>query len=113
MCQKKCVIWRCSFNTAVNLHQNPEPRAAIVSYRVSHVLVKYEKPFKDSDIVKEALLEAADGLFEHFKDRAQIVKAIKEVELSRNIVKSEKQKSKYTRSTGQWVSDIPPLTYWY
>ena len=56
--------------------------------RVSHVLAKHEKPFKDGNIVKEAFLTAADSLFEHFKNRAQIMKAIKEVELSRYSVTS-------------------------
>jgi len=61
----------------------PKPRATFAFYRVSHILATHEKPFKDGNIVKEAFLEAADSLFEHFKNRTQIVKAIK-VELSRN-----------------------------
>ena len=38
----------------------------------------------DGNIVKEAFLEAADSLFDDFKDKAEIVKSIKEVQLSRN-----------------------------
>jgi len=81
---QKCVIWKCSFYTAASLHQNPEPRATFAFYRVSHVLAKHEKAFKVGNIANEAFLEAADALFEHFKNRTQIVKAMKEVELSRN-----------------------------
>lgn len=58
--------------------------ATIASYRVSHVLAKHNKPFKDGNIVKEAFLEAADSLFDHFKNKTEIVDAIKGVQLSRN-----------------------------
>nr|XP_055065219.1 general transcription factor II-I repeat domain-containing protein 2A-like [Misgurnus anguillicaudatus] len=58
--------------------------ATIASYRVSHVLAKYKKPFSDGDMVKEAFLEAADSLFDGFKNKTEIVKAIKDVQLSRN-----------------------------
>lgn len=58
--------------------------ATIASFRVSHVLAKHKKPFKDGDIVKEAFLEAADSLFDDFKNKTEIVKAIKDVQLSRN-----------------------------
>jgi len=37
--------------------------ATIASYRVSHVLAQYKKPFKDGDNVKEVFLKAADNLF--------------------------------------------------
>ena len=42
--------------------------AAIACYRVSHVLAKHKKAFKDGDIVKEAFVEAADSLFDDFKN---------------------------------------------
>lgn len=60
--------------------------ATIASYRVSHVLAKHKKPFKDGPIVKEALLEAADSVLNDFKNKAEIMKAIKEVQLSRNTI---------------------------
>ena len=56
---------------------SPKPRATFAFYRISHVLAKHETPFNDGNIVKEPFLEAADSLFEHFKNRAQIVKAIR------------------------------------
>jgi len=77
---------------AVSLHQHPEPRASFAFYRVSHVLSKHEKPFKDGNIVNEAFLKAADSLFNTSLSRAQIVKSIKKVELSRN-----------TRHAGEWL----------
>jgi len=64
-----------------NSQSSPKPRATFAFYRVSHVLSKHEKPFKDGSIVKEAFLEAADSLF--FKNEAEIVKS-KKVEVSRN-----------------------------
>jgi len=69
---------------AFSLYQNPEPRTTFAFYRVSHVFAKQEKPFKDGNIEKETFLEAAVSFFEHFKNRAQIVKAINEEELSHN-----------------------------
>ena len=60
--------------------------ATIASHCVRHVLAKHKKPFKDSDIVKEAFLEAADSRFDYRTLKIkQIVKAIKEVQLSLNI----------------------------
>lgn len=60
--------------------------ATIASYRVSHVLAKHKKSFKDGEIVKEAFVEAADALFGDFKNKTDIVNAIKDVQLSRNTV---------------------------
>ena len=57
--------------------------ATVASYRISHVVAKHKKPFIDGNIGKEAFLEAADSLFDDFKNKAEIVKAIKEVQLSR------------------------------
>lgn len=66
------------------VHQTQSKAATIASYRVSHVLAKHNKPFKDGDIVKETFLKAVDNLFDHFKNKTEIVDAIKRVQLSRN-----------------------------
>jgi len=81
---QKCGIWKHS------LQHFTKPKtqcktATIASYRVSHVLAKHKKPFKDGEIVKEAFLEAVDSLFGNFKNKTEIVKAIKEVQLYRNM----------------------------
>lgn len=60
--------------------------ATIASYRVSPVLAKHKKSFKDSEVVKEALVEATDALFGDFKNKSDIVAAIKDVQLSRGTV---------------------------
>ncbi|XP_049444494.1 general transcription factor II-I repeat domain-containing protein 2-like [Epinephelus fuscoguttatus] len=60
--------------------------ATIASYRVSHVLAKHKKSFKHGEVVKEAFIEAADALFDEFKNKMEIVAAIKDVQLSRNTV---------------------------
>ena len=60
---------------------SPNPRTrvrpTIVSYCVCHVLSKHNEPFEESDILKEAFIEAANGLFENFISKTWIVKVIK------------------------------------
>ena len=53
--------------------------ATIASFRVSRVLLKHKKPFQDGEIFKEAFLEAAESLYENFKNKSEIMSAIKEV----------------------------------
>ncbi len=60
--------------------------ATMASYRVSHVLAKQKKSFKDGEVVKEAFIEAADALFGEFKNKTEIVSTIKDMQLSRNTV---------------------------
>ncbi|CAM4659072.1 unnamed protein product [Leuciscus chuanchicus] len=60
--------------------------ATIASYRVSHVLAKHKKSFKDGEVVKEAFVEAADALFGDFKNKSDIIAAIKDVQISRGTV---------------------------
>jgi len=43
--------------------------ATIASYHVCHVLGKHNEPFGDSDSLKNAFLEAANGLFENFNNK--------------------------------------------
>jgi len=43
--------------------------ATIASYRVFHILGKHNEPSEDSNILKEAFLEAATNLFENFKNK--------------------------------------------
>ena len=83
---------------------SPEPRATVASYRVSHVLM-HEKPFKDGDILKEALTEAGNSLFEQFKTREQIVKAIKEVELSCNTIQGMRKRGYVCRGATEEFID--------
>ena len=50
--------------------KKPKSKAAtIASYRVSHVLAKHMKSFKDGEVVKEAFLEAADALLGDSKNK--------------------------------------------
>ena len=51
---------------------NKSKAATIASYRVSHVLAKHMKSFKDGEVVKEAFLEAADALFGDSKNNSSI-----------------------------------------
>lgn len=60
--------------------------ATIASYKVSHILAKNNKPFEDGLMIKECFLEAAESLFVNFKNKAEIISAIKDIQLSRQTV---------------------------
>ncbi|MBN3296755.1 GTD2A protein, partial [Amia calva] len=49
--------------------------ATIASFRVSHLIATHKKPFK-------AFLEAADALFDNFKNKSKIISAIQDMQLS-------------------------------
>lgn len=76
---------RLSEQQAQFTRPNEQSKAAtIASYRASHILAKHKKPFKDGEAWKEGFLEAADSLFDGFKNKTEIMKAIKDVQMSRN-----------------------------
>ena len=56
--------------------------ATVASLKIVHLLAKKKKPFTDAEIIKEAMLEAADSLFEDFKNKTEILGAIKTLQLS-------------------------------
>lgn len=60
--------------------------ATIASFKISYLLAKNKKPFEDGTVVKEAFLEAGETLFANFKNKAEILAAIKELQLSRPTV---------------------------
>ena len=60
--------------------------ATEASLRVSHAIIKHKKSFQDGEMVKEAFIEAADALFRDYKNKTEIVNAIKAVQLSRSTV---------------------------
>lgn len=60
--------------------------ATVASFRVSQILAKHKKPFSDGEMIREALIEASDSLFESFKNKNEIMSAIKDVQLSRRTV---------------------------
>ncbi|KAE8277568.1 hypothetical protein D5F01_LYC24459 [Larimichthys crocea] len=69
---------RLSEQQAQFTRPNEQSKAAtIASYRASHILAKHKKPFKDGEAWKEGFLEAADSLFDGFKNKTEIMKAIK------------------------------------
>ncbi|XP_060799461.1 zinc finger BED domain-containing protein 5-like [Neoarius graeffei] len=65
---------------------NKSKTATIASYRVSRVLAKHKKCFKDGEVFKEAFVEATDALFADFKNKKEIMSAIQETQLSRNTI---------------------------
>ena len=72
--QLKCLFRVKKINTA----------ETIASFNVSHALAKRLKPFEDGEVIKEAMTEAADVLFNSFYNNAFIKSAITNLQLSRN-----------------------------
>ncbi|XP_072377744.1 zinc finger BED domain-containing protein 5-like [Diabrotica undecimpunctata] len=60
--------------------------AIIASFKISYILAQHKKPFEDGEVVKKASIEAANVLFEDFKNKTDIMSVIKEVQLSRPTV---------------------------
>ena len=55
------------------------------SLRVSHSIIKH-KSSPDGEMIKEAFVEAADSLFQDFKNKLEILPSIKALQLSRSAV---------------------------
>ena len=60
--------------------------ATITSFKVSHVLAKRMKPFEDGEVIKEAITEAADALFDSLSNKTFIKPEIANLQLSQNTV---------------------------
>ncbi|XP_057659285.1 uncharacterized protein LOC130895759 [Diorhabda carinulata] len=60
--------------------------ATMASFKISHILAKHKKPFEDGSVVKEAFIEAGETLFGDFKNKTEIMSAIRELQLSRPTV---------------------------
>ncbi|GFT43949.1 dimer_Tnp_hAT domain-containing protein [Trichonephila clavipes] len=56
--------------------------ATVASIKVAHLLAKKKKPFIDAEIMQEAMLVAADSLFDDFKNKTEILGAINMLQLS-------------------------------
>ncbi len=48
--------------------------------------MKHKKPFKDGEMERAASLEAVNLLFRDFKNKSEIMAAVKDIQLSRNTV---------------------------
>lgn len=73
--------------------QNQSRSATIASFIVSHKIAVKCKPFSDGEFIKSVLEEIADPLFENFKNKGEIKKAILDLQLSRNTVMRRIEKS--------------------
>lgn len=60
--------------------------ATEASYAITYVLAKHKKPYRDGEIFKEAFLESSEKLFSNFKNKSEILNAIKDLQLSRKTV---------------------------
>lgn len=80
---KLCLKTQQSFFTKPVLKHEA---ANIASFRVSKLIAQRKRPFEEGEVMKEAFLEAADSLFATFKNKAEIVAAIKDMPLSRQTV---------------------------
>lgn len=87
--RKKIISLKSSITNQQSFFTKPlqqHKAATIASYKISHLLAKNKKPFTDGELVKEAMLEAADSLFEEFKNKKEIVSAINTLQLSARTV---------------------------
>ena len=58
----------------------------IASYKVCYVLAKRKKAFSDGEVIKEAMLNAAESLFDSHKDKSALISSIKGLQLSHQTV---------------------------
>lgn len=58
----------------------------VASFRMTQVLAKHKKPFADGEMIKNEFLETSDSLFDSFKNKNEIISAIKDLQLSRRTV---------------------------
>ncbi|GFQ74704.1 uncharacterized protein TNCT_143011 [Trichonephila clavata] len=87
--RKKIISLKSSITNQQSFFTKPlqqHKAAVITSYEISHLLAKNKKSFTDGELVKEAMLEAADSLFEEFKNKKEIVSAINTLQLSARTV---------------------------
>ncbi|KAF7650099.1 hypothetical protein LDENG_00131240 [Lucifuga dentata] len=80
---KSQLIGQQSFFTQPN---SKAKAATEASFRVSHSIIKHKKSFQDGEMIKEAFVEAADSLFQDFKNKPEILSSIKALQLSRSTV---------------------------
>ncbi|KAF2894565.1 hypothetical protein ILUMI_11613 [Ignelater luminosus] len=60
--------------------------ATEASYVITYVLAKHKNPYRDGKVFKEAFLEGSEKLFSNFKNKSEILNAIKDLQLSRRTV---------------------------
>ena len=53
---------------------------------MSQIIAQKNKPYEDGEMIKQSFLEAADSLFANFRNKDEIVSAIKSMQLSANTV---------------------------
>lgn len=58
----------------------------LASYKISQVIAKNKKPFEDGEYIKESFVEAANCLFDGFKNKSEIMSAINSLQLSARTV---------------------------
>lgn len=93
---KKVQELKCGLIAQRNIFLKPHNQsrsATIASFIVSHKIAVKCKPFSDGEFIKSILEEIADPLFENFKNKGEIKKAILDLQLSRNTVMRRIEKS--------------------
>lgn len=66
--KSKLTLQQCVFKKPVQQSSN----VTIASYKICHVLAKRKKPFSDGEVVKEAMINAAESLFDGHKDKSSL-----------------------------------------
>ncbi|GFV80195.1 uncharacterized protein TNCV_1477571 [Trichonephila clavipes] len=86
--KRKMLSLKSSITKQYIIFTKPEQQskaATVASIKVAHLLSKKKKPFIDAEIMKEAMLVAADSLFDDFKNKTEILRAINMLQLSARI----------------------------
>ncbi|KAL3286066.1 hypothetical protein HHI36_000579 [Cryptolaemus montrouzieri] len=60
--------------------------ATIASFKITHILAKHKKSFEAGSVVKEAFIKAGETSFGDFKNKTEIISAIRELQLFRPTV---------------------------
>lgn len=70
------------------LHKSTQQSKLVTeaSYVISYVLAKNKKPYRDGEVFKKAFVKGSEKLFKNFKNKNEILNAIKDLQLSRRTV---------------------------
>ncbi|KAL0803215.1 hypothetical protein ABMA28_017316 [Loxostege sticticalis] len=87
--KSKLQALKSQFKVQENMFSGPieQSKAATESsFRVSYIIAQKCKPFSDGEYIKEIFEEVSDSLFVNFKNKNEIKKAVRGLQLSRNTV---------------------------
>ncbi|XP_065673851.1 general transcription factor II-I repeat domain-containing protein 2A-like [Hydra vulgaris] len=78
-----------SSNSVFNNWMQSSNNINMASFVFSHEIAKRGKPYADGEYIKNCFINASEELFRHFKNKAGILKRIKEIPLSAKTIKDK------------------------